>query len=216
MRTPRMILFDFGSTLMSEPEDRALDACEALLRHCTKNPQNLDAQALLLCAFPLWQALVVPAQRADREIHEFQSLRLRNELLGLEFSIPPQWQELVFWEAYTPLVPTPYIEELLAYLTARGIRTGVVSNIGFSGETLAARLVQALPGHKFEFIIASSDYGVRKPDPLIFKLALAKANVPDEAMLQPADIWFCGDSPRCDVGGAHAAGMQPVWYEQAP
>ena len=208
LRVPKMILFDFSGTLAAEPDENGLQGAEALLSYCEKNPRNLGARDLFRLAVGLWQELSVPARRADREIHEFQSIRLRNELLGLEFSIPPQQQELVFWEAYTPLVPMPHMEELLGFLETRGIRKGVVSNIGFSGRTLAARLARTLPGHEFAFIIASSEYGVRKPDPLIFQLALAKAN------LAPEDIWFCGDNPRCDVEGAHAAGMFPVWYEE--
>ena len=65
-----------------------------------------------------------------------------------------------------------------------------------------------LPEHAFEFVIASSDYGVRKPDPLIFRAALSKAG------LSPEEVWFCGDQIDADVFGAQAAGIFPVWYEE--
>ncbi|MDR2687661.1 MAG: HAD family hydrolase [Oscillospiraceae bacterium] len=204
---PKMVLFDFGHTLMAEPDASELRAAEALLRHCVKNPQNLHAEDIQRFCRELWRKFCRPAAQAGREVQDFQFQRLRSALLGLEFSLSPQEQELVFWEAYTPVAPMPHIEELLAFLEARGIRKGVVSNISFSGETLAARLAKGLPGYDFEFVIASSDYGVRKPDPLIFQVALAKAG------LEAGDAWFCGDSPSYDIEGAHAAGMRAVWYD---
>lgn len=48
---------------------------------------------------------------------------------------------------------------------------------------------------------------IRKPNPLLFELALRKAH------LSAGDVWFCGDSPSADVEGAFAAGIFPVWYE---
>lgn len=64
-----------------------------------------------------------------------------------------------------------------------------------------------MPDSRFEFVIASSEYMVRKPNPRIFRLALQKAG------LSPDRVWFCGDNVRADVEGAHAAGLFPVWYE---
>ena len=99
------------------------------------------------------------------------------------------------------------LQEMLAELRTRGIRTGVISNLGWSGEALADRLHRLLPEHAFEFVISSSDYGVRKPNPLIYRAALAKAG------LSPEEVWFCGDQIDADVFGAQSVGIFPVWYE---
>ena len=64
-----------------------------------------------------------------------------------------------------------------------------------------------LPHNDFEFIIASSEYMFRKPSPLLFELALKKAN------LEPGEVWYCGDTIEFDVAGASGAGIFPVWFE---
>lgn len=57
--------------------------------------------------------------------------------------------------------------------------------------------------------MATSEYIFRKPHRRIFELALRKAN------LQPQEAWYCGDNAVCDVDGAKAVGMIPVWYKGA-
>ena len=207
LRTPKMILFDYGDTLLAEPEWDSSRATEILMRYTVKNPRGLTPAQVHEFTKALWDQVCTPARRLDREIHEHQFMRLAYELLQIEFSIPVEEQSRVFFEEAHRIVPLPHIEEALAYLAARGTRTGVVSNISEAGDVLSARLARHLPGSAFEFVIASSEYGVRKPDPLIFQLACAKADLP------PEDIWFCGDNPRCDIEGAYAAGMFPIWYE---
>ena len=55
--------------------------------------------------------------------------------------------------------------------------------------------------------MASSEYLYRKPDKMIFEIALKKAR------LEPEDVWFCGDRLDWDVKGAADAGVFPVWYD---
>ena len=101
----------------------------------------------------------------------------------------------------------PGIEELLGVLHRKGIRTGVISNLGWTGEALRQRINRLLPENHFEFVLASSDYAFRKPHPMMFRIALQKAG------LAPQEVWFCGDSVEADVYGAHGVGMFPVLYE---
>ena len=115
----------------------------------------------------------------------------------------------MFLDNAAPARPTPHIEELLVWLQARSIRTGVVSNLSFSGLTLEKRIQRLLPENAFEFIITSSDYGFRKPHRRIFELALRKAALP------PDRVWYCGDNVIWDVEGAYHCGLTPVWYKGA-
>ena len=48
---------------------------------------------------------------------------------------------------------------------------------------------------------------LRKPQPMLFELALRKAG------LTASEVWFCGDNPQADIEGAAAAGMFPVWFD---
>ena len=208
MTLPKMILFDYGHTLLYDPVWDGLRGSEALMRYAVKNPRGRTAAQVSAFADELFDRVCTKQGWAiDREIHERQFNQLLYGLLQIEFSIPPQEQERVFYNAFICTQPMPHIEELLGFLASQGIRAGVVSNFSASAEQLRERIAQHLPLDRFEFTIASSEYGVRKPNPLIFDLALAKADLP------PEDVWFCGDNPRCDVEGAHAAGMFPVWYE---
>jgi putative hydrolase of the HAD superfamily len=134
-------------------------------------------------------------------------LRLKYDLLGLTLDVSLPEAEEILWTAASPGEAMPGAQEMLAGLRARGVRTAVISNLGWTGAALTARLGRLLPEHAFEFVIASSDYALRKPNPLIFRAALAKAG------LMPEEVWFCGDQIDADVFGAQAADIFPVWYE---
>ena len=125
----------------------------------------------------------------------------------LDISLPEA--EEILWTAASPGACMPCVHELLSCLQQRGIRSGVISNIGWSGAALTRRLNRLLPENHFEFVIASSEYGLRKPDRFLFDLALQKAG------LSPDDVWYCGDNLHADVCGAHGAGIFPVLYECA-
>ena len=199
-----MLLFDYGHTLLAEPDWDFRRGAGALLACATKNPLGVGAGELAGLIQALWEKFL-PVLRMDMNHHERQIMRLATETLRLEFLLSFDELEMIYWENTVEPVLLPHIQELLDFLAEANVRTGVVSNMTFSGAGLTKRIAKKIR-HRFEFVIASSEYGVRKPDPMIFQLALAKADLP------PADIWFCGDNPRCDVDAAYAAGMRPVWY----
>ena len=112
----------------------------------------------------------------------------------------------MFWDAAAPARPTEGIEEFLEFLFENRIRTGVISNISFSGKAVRDRIAQVVPENHFEFILATSEYMYRKPNKRIFDLALEKAG------LMPEEVWYVGDQYECDIVGARNAGIFPVWY----
>lgn len=202
---PKMIFFDYGLTLLNEPDFNSLRGDLALFQYIIENPNQVSAEEIGAFARRAFLA-AEPARTSGFEIHEHTLLRFVNDSLGLRYSLTIEEQERVFWENASTMEPMPHIEQLLQYLSASGIRTAVVSNISFSGEALRRRIDAALPDNHFEFVVASSDYGVRKPNPLIFQVALQKAGI------APKDVWFCGDNFQADIIGALGAGMFPVWY----
>lgn len=206
MNRPEMILFDYGHTLLYEPDCNFLRGEEAAFRHLTGNPRGVSAAQA--CA--LGQRLFASAKasrEAGYEIHEFQHMRFKYESLALTFDVPTPQLEQIIWDAASPGAVMPGAAEMLRDLRRRGIRTGVISNIGWSGGALSARLRRLLPEHDFEFVVASSEYGLRKPHPMLFELALSKAG------LDASRVWYCGDSIRADVRGAQSAGIFPVFYD---
>jgi putative hydrolase of the HAD superfamily len=100
------------------------------------------------------------------------------------------------WDVFADVMPT------LAALKSRGVRLGVISNFD-------ARLYDVLDALRlrsyFDSIHISTEAGAAKPDPAIFRAALADNG------LQPAQALHVGDSFSADVQGAEAAGIKAVW-----
>ena len=207
MRKPKMILFDYAHTLAWEPDADFLRGERAVFAHVKNNPRQVTPEEAARLGTELFLS-TRDCRHSGWELHEHQQLRLKYDLLGLTFDLPLGELEKLLWTAACPGELMPGVTDMLAALRERGIRTGVISNLGWTGDALADRLRRLLPEHAFEFVIASSDYGVRKPNPLIFRSALAQAG------LAPEDVWFCGDQIDADVFGAQAAGIFPVWYEE--
>lgn len=202
---PKMIFFDYGNTLLNEPDFDPVRGDKALVPYIIQNPEHVTPEQISACARSVFQA-TEHAREQGFEVHEHALLRLVYDMLRLEYSIPIEEQEMVFWEHASSAVPLPHTAEMLEDLHKSGIRTAVISNISFSERALRQKIDRFLPENHFEFVIASSEYGVRKPNPMIFQAALQRANV------APEEAWFCGDRFDMDVLGASNSGMFPVWY----
>lgn len=134
-------------------------------------------------------------------------LKIALEYMEMELSIPMEKAEKVIWEGISKGAVMPYAYEMLDYLQLIGRRTAVISNLGFSGNALRERLDRLLPNNNFEFVMTSSDYIFRKPNIMMFEIAIEKSG------LAADKIWYCGDSIKKDIYSAHQVGMFPVLYE---
>ena len=63
--------------------------------------------------------------------------------------------------------------------------------------------------HLLSTVVFSSGVGLAKPDPGIFREALARLS------LRPEGCCHVGDDPQADVQGAERAGIRPVLYDPA-
>lgn len=210
MMKPKMILFDYGQTLVDEEGFDGVRGTEAVLQYAVQNKYNKTAAEIQAVADEINDEL----GRFDPKRKHLLQTEVSNRMFdgylyesqGIELSISGAELDKVFWDAAAPGKATEGMVEFLAYLKAQGIRTGVISNIGYCGEAVKDRIASCVPGHVFEFVIATSEYLFRKPNPRIFQLALEKAD------LQPGEVWYVGDQFACDIVGAQNAGMMPVWY----
>ena len=208
-----MIIFDYGQTLVNEKSFDGLKGTRAVLREATRNLNNISAEEIQAMANKLNEEI----GRYGTEIEEQPVLEIHNhmfqnylyEYFGIELTKSAGEVEQIFEIAALDAEPTKNIIEFLQYLEDSKIRTGVISNTSFSGERLQACINRYIPSHKFEFMIASSEYIFRKPHKRIFELALRKAN------LAPCDVWYIGDNALCDVDGATDCGIFAVWYKGA-
>lgn len=213
MVRPKMILFDYGQTVADEKKFDGVAGTRAVLRYATKNKHNRTAEDIQAAA----DAINSELGRFDPERRHLFQIEVPNHMftaylyqsMGIELSLTSKEIDRIFWNAAAPAVPTDGIEDFLAFLYEQKIRTGVISNITYSGEIVADRINHLVPQNHFEFIISTSEYMFRKPSRRIFELALEKAELP------PGDVWYIGDNYQCDVVGARNAGLFPVWYTGA-
>jgi putative hydrolase of the HAD superfamily len=206
MKTPKMIIFDYGQTLLCEPGYDSLRGQRALFQYVKSNKNNLTPEQASDFSGEIFEKIGT-ARKAGLELHDWQLLKFVYEYLEIELSVSYAEAEKILWDNKSPGAVMPNADRMIDYINANGIRSGVISNIGWSGAALADRINRLLPQNKFEFIIASSEYMFRKPNPMLFEIALKKAG------LDAGDVWYCGDKVKYDVEGAAAAGIFPVWYE---
>ncbi len=209
MTIPKMILFDYGQTLVSEQFD-GVRGTEAVLQYAVRNKYQKSAAQVQAAADAMNQELgrFDPKRRHlfQIEVPNFMFANYLYESCGIELSIKGEELDRVFWDAAAPGTPTEGIEEFLEFLEHHNIRTGVISNIAYSRKVVEERIAHCIPNHTFEFILTSSAYLYRKPHRRIFEVALKKAGLP------PEEVWYIGDQYECDIVGAAGAGLFPVWY----
>ncbi|MDE6642186.1 MAG: HAD family hydrolase [Acetatifactor sp.] len=210
MKMPKMILFDYGQTLIAEQRFNGVKGTEAVLRHAVRNKYDLTAEQVQAKANEINQELgrFQPEKRHlfQTEIPNTMFTPYLYESQGIEIALSNSEIDTVFWNAAAPGTPTDGIKDFLNYLKNKGIRTGVISNISYAPSVVAERINRLLPENTFEFIITSSNFIFRKPNKRLFELALEKAD------LKPDQVWYVGDQYECDVKGSLNEGLLPIWY----
>ena len=107
-----------------------------------------------------------------------------------------QQMKLVLFEDVAPA---------LSGLKKRGLVLGMISNVDSDMAADFERL--GLPAW-LDVIVTSSEAGVSKPDPGIFREALRRAGVP------PGAAVFVGDQYQVDVVGARGAGLEGILLDR--
>ncbi len=148
-----------------------------------------DESELLRLEFGWWRALVRQVFAGT----DFPGFELFFRDLFDYFRRPEAWR------VFDDVLP------VLRVLSERGVKLAVVSNFD-------SRLFELMSGlglsDYFQAIHISSRAGAAKPDPKIFRMALAQAGV------DPGQAIHVGDSIREDVDGAVAAGILPLLLDR--
>ena len=109
-----------------------------------------------------------------------------------------------YWGAFCDaLAPDPAVTALLETLAARCPLAAVTNQVL---EAQLRKLERLDYGRFFGHVVTSEEAGADKPDPRIFRAALARLATPAERTL------MVGDDPAGDVGGARACGMRAVHW----
>ncbi|MGC8877445.1 HAD family hydrolase [Thermus sp.] len=100
----------------------------------------------------------------------------------------------------------PEVPEFLEALRAKGAALVLLSN-GVP-DLQREKLFGAGLGGAFALTLVSGEVGLGKPDPRLFRMALAAFGVgPEEAVM-------VGDNPERDIQGALLAGVRAVWVDR--
>jgi putative hydrolase of the HAD superfamily len=205
LRPPLGLLLDYGGTLVEEVSLDLSAGHAWMLAQAASVPEGLTPDAVLARAERVTRE--VDARRNGHHIEvPYPALaRLIFDPLGVRFDRPWPALELGFWRASVRTAPMPGARDALAAFHRAGLKLAVVSNTGFGEPVIRAELERHGLTEHLDFVMVSSDYGVRKPLPLLFEAAAARLG------MAPRDIWFVGDRLDTDVAGAKAAGMTAVW-----
>ncbi len=210
-RPPRAIIFDAGNTLLRM--NYAVIAEQLLARGWPVTGASVE-EAELRARVRL-DVHLGPGARADAVTVEGDStesgttqgryLRYMLEHLGItdegEIEALARWRRGYNLPVGLWNVADPGAEAALRRVKAAGLVAGVISNS--NGSVRSILEAGGLAAH-LDFVIDSAVVGVEKPDPRIFRIALAEASVaPEEAV-------YVGDLYSVDVLGARGVGMEAV------
>ena len=207
----RAVLFDFSGTLFRLEEDDSWFAGMELIDDDGRRAVDEHVQAELMerLTHPTGGSMTrsEEAQRAwvNRDLEP--ALHREAYLHALtDAGLPDEHAETLYRRAVDPAswVPYPDTAEVLRSLRARGLRTGIVSNIAFD-----IRPAFRAAGADADDFVLSFEVGAVKPDPRIFELALQRLGVP------AADAVMVGDSEEND-GAARRLGCDFILVDPLP
>jgi putative hydrolase of the HAD superfamily len=207
MIKPRAVLFDYGDTVLKLGFSDWIAADKKLLEFAV-NKTGITAGDLQDLANRINNEFEPKRIESMIEQDVITFYRLLFDTAGISLSISFEEAARISWDAAYRLVPEDGIHEVLDTLKKHGIKTGIISNSAFPGKILEKELEKHGLAGRFSFLIASADYGIRKPHPRIFDVAVRKMG------LKPHEIWFAGDKIEFDIKGASNAGLFPIWYNR--
>ncbi len=201
--TIKGVLFDFSGTLFRvEPTEAwpraALDDLEVPLGDL-ESARAADALERAGALPGGVSPVAVPAHLAELwavRDHSAELHRAAYTGLAREVSLPdPRLYDALYARHMSPQAWRPYDDaaEVLAGLRERGVKVGVVSNIGWD-------LRPVFRAHGLDPYVdtyaLSYEHGVQKPDPRLFAVALESLGT------DPRDALMVGDDRRADGGAA--------------
>ena len=206
----KFIIFDVGQTLLflTPPSE------EVLLARCQQLAIDVALEDLKRgCkAGELWVAETImqeqqgAARLSDEEFDmKWEYVVLETALKGRKENIEKLVKRLRNINGPTQNWNTPretYV--VLDELQAKGLPLGIVSNFP---KTLSDLCRQVGIADYFDFIIASEEVGISKPDPGILRMALQRAQV------KPNEAVYVGDHPF-DILCAKKVSMPMIWFNK--
>ena len=196
----QVALFDFGGVFVDSP-------FPALREHCRE--QGLDGDLLIELTFgPLDRDSDHPWHRIERG--EVSMVDARLEILELAKAAGIDVDPFVLMAKN--LLPNksgnPIVLEAVHRLHRVGVKVGLVTNNAIE---IRERWRSILPlDELFDDVVDSSEVGIRKPDPAIYRLALERlGDIPAESALFLDDL-------QQNLDAAESVGMHGILVEPDP
>ena len=139
----------------------------------------------------------------ELKVEQILQLMVYNFKIELDCSIKDCTHEILI---HLDPLPVEGIDEFLTFLEEKNIPYACLSNSVYNAEDTLALLEKLLPGHKFSFLLTSSQIGVKKPNPIFFKTGVNIANMNID------NCMYVGDKLLQDAYGSFLAGFgYSVW-----
>lgn len=196
------VFLDVGGTLLREARPRAsLYAAAARKRGLEVDDEGMR-QLMQGAHAELPRELDGAFRYSDPWFAAFIRAIFRDRLGLPEAHLPAVTEELfALFERASTFRVYPGARELLDTCRARGLKVGAISNWSAHLDRVLAAVGL---GSAFDVVLCSARERLEKPDPAIFRAALARAGVPASAALH------AGDQPEVDGLGARRAGLDAV------
>ena len=208
----RVVLFDYGHTLVDfRRTEEALHEAYRHIRDRVEAVAYMEVPELLDLVERVTGGVdrQIEESYAQGRLEELDHATLLRESFGaIGFELPDDVLEHVValdHSAYSnSITAEPETMRTLAALKDAGYRMGLVSNVTLRPALMREDLSNLGLDAFLEASVFSSEVGVRKPDPRIFREALERLSA------DPAETVFVGDRLVDDVSGAQAVGMRGV------
>ena len=197
-----MVFFDCWDTLIRFQEKDERWTVLPLYDHCI-NKDEVDWDKVY--AFALEFADKYYASHSLYEITSYAFFKLVITLFSIKLDCPI---EVADSETLHYLCPRPVdgIDDFLTFLEKKQIRYACLSNTIYTEADTRKEILSQIKGHHFEFVLASSDIAVKKPNPYFFLSGLKIANV------KPENAIYIGDAYLQDAFGSFNAGFKKSYW----
>lgn len=211
----KAVSFDFWNTLVdgAATPERTARRLARLHEALTGAGHQTTVDAIATASRRAFRRVSEGSRAAFREVGPAARWAVVAEELGIGGTIPFEVVESVYEDlSLQPPPPLlPGVADAVRTLHENGYRLAVVCNTGMAGGRV---LRQVLAEHAllpcFRTTLWSDEVGWGKPNPHVFRLALAELG-----NLQPHETLHVGDLEELDVVGARGVGMWSALYAPA-
>lgn len=207
---PPALLFDLDDTILSLSAT-AMPAWEALCRRFAPHRVPVDPSLLFGAIQRANERFWRDAQQQRRDIRDVE--HARRSIVAEAFRIAGAkdvteafaMADTFSRERIKTIVPFPGAIETLEWLRTHGFRLALITN-GLSRTQRQKIEHFALASH-FDCIVVEEEFGAGKPNPRVFRHALAALGA------APHEAWMVGDNLAFDVAGAQQLGIHAIWHD---